>query len=47
MYYSVIENFNAVTKSYTEKIYKCNRETNVDPLVRTDVYANGNLIKSY
>lgn len=46
-YYSVIEKFDAATKSYTEKIYKCNRETNIDPLVRTDVYANGSLIKSY
>lgn len=47
IYYSVIENFDATTKSYTEKIYQCNRETNIDPLVRTDVYVNGNLIKSY
>lgn len=46
-YYSVIEQFNATTKSYIEKIYQCNRETNIDPLIRTDVYVNGNLIKSY
>lgn len=46
-YYSVVEQFDAETKSYIEKIYKCNRETNIDPLIRTDVYANGNLIKSY
>lgn len=46
-YYSVIEQFDAVTKSYIEKIYQCNRETNNDPLVRTDVYINGTLIQSY
>lgn len=46
-YYSVIEQFDAEAKSYIEKIYKCNRETNIDPLIRTDVYANGKLIKSY
>lgn len=47
IYYSVIENFDATTKSYIEKIYQCNRETNIDPLIRTDVYVNGNLTKSY
>lgn len=41
-YYSVVEQFDATTKSYIEKIYKCNLE-----LVRTDVYKNGNLINSY
>lgn len=46
-YYSVVEQFDAITKSYIEKIYKCNRETNVDPLIRTDIYSNGILIKSY
>lgn len=46
-YYSVIEQFDATTKSYIEKIYQCNRETNIDPLVRTDVYTNGNLITTY
>ncbi len=46
-YYSVVEQFDAETKSYTEKIYQCNRVTNIDPLIRTDVYVNGNLIKSY
>lgn len=46
-YYSVIEQFDAATKSYIEKIHQCNRETNIDPLIRTDVYVNGNLIKSY
>ncbi len=46
-YYSVIEQFDVTTKSYIEKIYQCNRETNVDPLIRTDIYVNGNLTKSY
>lgn len=46
-YYSVVEQFDASTKSYIEKIYECNRETNIDPLIRTDQYINGNLIKSY
>lgn len=46
-YYSVVEKFDVATKSYVEKIYKCNRSTNIDPLVRTDEYVNGNLIKSY
>lgn len=46
-YYSVIEQFDATTKSYIEKIYRCNRETNIDPLIRTDVYTNGQLVKSY
>lgn len=46
-YYSVIEQFDASTKSYTERIYQCNLETNIDPLVRTDIYSNGNLIRSY
>lgn len=42
-YYSVVEQFDANTKSYVEKIYKCNHETNIDTLIRTDVYVNGNL----
>lgn len=46
-YYSVVEQFEATTKSYIEKIYKCNRETNIDSLIRTDVYENSVLIKSY
>jgi len=46
-YYSVVEQFDVATKSYIEKIYQCNRVTNIDPLIRTDVYANGSLIKSY
>lgn len=46
-YYSVIEQFDVTTKSYIEKIYQCNRETNIDPLVRTDVYTNGNLVTTY
>lgn len=46
-YYSVIEQFDAATKSYIEKIYQCNRETNIDPLIRTDIYINGNLVKTY
>lgn len=46
-YYSVVEKFDAATKSYTERIYLCNRETNIDTLVRTDVYVNGKLTKSY
>lgn len=46
-YYSVIDAFDAKTKSYIEKIYQCNLETNIDPLIRTDEYVNGNLIKSY
>lgn len=46
-YYSVVEQFDAATKSYIEKIYQCNRVTNIDPLIRTDVYSNGTLIKSY
>ncbi len=46
-YYSEIEQFDATTKSYIEKIYKCNLETNIDPLIRTDVYVNGKLTRSY
>lgn len=46
-YYSDIEKYDATTKSYIEKIYKCNHETNIDPLIRTDVYVNGKLTKSY
>lgn len=46
-YYSVIKQFDATTKSYIEEIYQCNRETNIDPLIRTDVYVNGTLTKSY
>lgn len=46
-YYSVIEQFDAATKSYIEKIYQCNRETNIDSLIRTDEYISGSLIKSY
>ncbi len=34
-------------KSYIEKIYKCNHETDIDPLIRTDVYVNGQLTESY
>lgn len=46
-YYSEIEKYDDTTKSYVEKIYQCNRETNIDPLIRTDVYINGILTKSY
>lgn len=46
-YYSVVEQFDTATKSYIEKIYQCNLETNIDPFIRTDVYVNGNLVKSY
>ena len=46
-YYSVIEQFDVATKSYIEKIYQCNLETNIDPFIRTDVYVNGTLVKSY
>lgn len=46
-YYSVVEQFNEATKSYVEKIYLCDLKTNIDPLIRTDVYEFGNLIKSY
>lgn len=47
IYYSVVEQFDATTKSYVEKIYQCNRETNIDSLVRIDVYTNGNLVTTY
>lgn len=47
IYYSVVEQFDATTLSYVEKIYQCNRETNINPLVRTDVYVHGNLVRSY
>ncbi len=46
-YFSDIEQFDATTKSYIEKIYKCNHETDIDPLIRTDVYVNGQLTESY
>ncbi len=41
-YYSVVEQFDATTKSYIEKIYNCNLD-----LIRTDVYKNGKLTSSY
>jgi len=47
IYYSVVEQFDATTLSYVEKIYQCNRETNINPLIRTDVYVHGNLVSSY
>ncbi len=46
-YYSSVEQFDASTKSYVEKIYQYDDATNTQILVRTDVYSNGNLIKSY
>lgn len=46
-YYSVVLQFDASTRSYIEKIYQCNRETNIDSLIRTDEYISGNLVKSY
>lgn len=46
-YYSVVEQFDVTTTSYVEKIYKYNYETNTEVLVRTDIYSNGTLVKSY
>ena len=46
-YYSVVEQFDIPTTSYVEKIYKYNYETNTEILVRTDIYSNGTLVKSY
>lgn len=46
-YYSSVEQFDVATKSYVEKIYNYNYETNTQVLVRTDIYSNGKLIKSY
>lgn len=46
-YYSRVEQFDVTTNSYVEKIYKYNYETNTEILVRTDVYSNGKLVKSY
>lgn len=46
-YYSRIEQFDVTTNSYFEKIYKYDYETDTEILIRTDVYSNGNLIKSY
>lgn len=47
MYYSAIENFNADTKSYIEKIYHYDWDTNIEYLIRTDSYVNGQLVNSY
>lgn len=47
VYYSSVEQFDVATNSYIEKIYKYDYENNIQILVRTDVYSNGNLIKSY
>lgn len=47
MYYSAIENFNAETKSYIEKIYHYDWDTNIQYLIRTDSYVNGQLVNSY
>ena len=47
VYYSDVESFDIATKSYTEKIYQWNYEKDIEVLVRTDVYSNGKLIKSY
>lgn len=46
-YYSYIEQFDVTTRSYIEKICKWNYEKNKEVLVRTDVYSNGKLTKSY
>lgn len=40
-YYSIVEQFDATTKSYVENIFNCNCEP-----VRTDTYSNGSLVKS-
>lgn len=47
MYYSAIENFNAETNTYIEKIYHYDWDTNIEYLIRTDSYVNGQLIHSY
>lgn len=43
MYYSSVEQFDSTTHSYIEKIY----EAETLSLIRTDIYSNGNLVKSY
>lgn len=47
IYYSDVEQFNAVTNSYTEKIYQWDNEKDIEILIRTDIYSNGKLVKSY
>ena len=42
-YYSSVEQFDSTTHSYIEKIY----EATTLSLIRTDMYSNGNLVKSY
>lgn len=46
-YYSRVEQFDASSLSYVEKIYTYDYENNVEVLVRTDMYSNGILIQSY
>lgn len=47
VYYSDIEDFDFTTKSYIEKIYQYDFEKEVEYLIRTDKYYNGELIKSW
>lgn len=46
-YYSAVEQFDVITNSYLEKIYRYDYETNNEILVRTDIYSNGILTNSY
>lgn len=47
LYYSTIEHFDAETHSYTEKIYHYDFDTDIEYLIRTDCYKNGQLTNSY
>lgn len=47
VYYSRVTNFDANTKSYTEKIYQWDYSANRENLIRTDVYSGGKLVSSY
>lgn len=47
VYYSDVEQFNATTNSYIEKIFQWNYEKDMEALICTNIYSNGRLINSY
>lgn len=44
--YSDVENYDAASNSYTEKVYRYDEATNGEVLLRTDTYVNGVLVSS-
>ena len=44
--YSDVANYDEDTNSYTETVYRYDKENEVEVVVRTDTYINGELVSS-